>query len=62
MRVFIRQWPGNTATIMGENGEVIWTFSSLDEARKACNDWHNLVDSEPVFIHDEPDDRVPSAA
>ena len=54
---------------MTGNGQVIWTFSSLEEAHQACNEWHNLVAEEPVIImsddlpESDPDpDTVPSAA
>jgi len=53
MRVYIREWPNGTATIMSDNGQVIWTFSNTAGARRACSDWHNLVDSEPVILCDE---------
>ncbi len=65
MHVIIKQWPNKTATIMSENGQVIWTFSSVSEARLACSDWHNLVDCEPVFVTEGPNDApgpLPSAA
>ena len=50
---------------MSHNGQVIWTFSSVEEARQACIDWHNLVDDEPVIIDEEdcsPTGPIPSAA
>ncbi len=50
MKVLIREWPNQTATIMTDNGQVIWTFSSLEEAHQACNEWHNLVADEPVIV------------
>jgi hypothetical protein len=63
MRVIIRQWPNKAASIMSENGQLIWTFSSTCEARQACIDWHNLVDGEPVLVEEEdPTDPVTSAA
>jgi len=58
MQVIIREWPNKTASIMSENGQVIWTFSTVREARQACSDWHNLVDCEPVFVSEV----LPSAA
>lgn len=65
MRVYIKEWPNRTATIMTDTGQVIWTFSSTDEARRACMEWHNLVGGEPVFVHDGENPEhgaVPSAA
>lgn len=65
MRVFIKEWPNKTATIMSENGQVIWTFSTAAQARQACRAWHNLVDCEPVLVYEYPSDSpdlLPSAA
>jgi len=65
MQVIIKEWPNKTASIMSESGQVIWTFSTVREARQACSDWHNLVDCEPVFVSEEPASApgpLPSAA
>ena len=65
MRVFIKEWPNRTATIMTDTGQVIWTFSSAGEARRACMEWHNLAGGEAVIVHDGeiPESGViPSAA
>ena len=40
MNVYIKEWPNKTATILTANGQVIWTFSSVAEARQVCADWH----------------------
>ena len=50
MKVYIKEWPNHTATIMTGNGQVIWTFSSMEEAHQACSEWHNLVAGEPVIV------------
>lgn len=39
MRIVIKEWPNRTATIMTEIGQVVWTFSSVEQARAACRDW-----------------------
>ena len=65
MQVIIKEWPNKTASIMSENGQLIWTFSTVHEARQACSDWHNLVDCEPVFVSEnaiDAPDSLPSAA
>jgi hypothetical protein len=65
MQVIIKEWPNRTASIITENGQVIWTFSTVREARQACSAWHNLVDCEPVFVTEDPTDGpgpLPSAA
>jgi len=50
MRIYIKEWPNRTATVMSENGQVIWTFSNTTEARRACLDWHGLIDEELVIL------------
>ncbi|MHB8743125.1 MAG: hypothetical protein ACYC9L_08340 [Sulfuricaulis sp.] len=39
MKFFIKEWPDTTATLMTEHGQVIWTFSSMQAAIKACAEW-----------------------
>lgn len=46
MRVYIKEWPDKTATIMTGNGLVIWTFSSTEQARQACAEWQSIVQRE----------------
>ena len=53
MTFFIREWPNKTATLMADNGAVLWTFPSVDEAQKVCRDWY-LVQIQGA----EPDDRL----
>ena len=40
MNFFIKEWPNKTATLMLEDGTVVWTFSSVDEARKVADEWY----------------------
>jgi len=63
MRMVIKEWPNRTATIMTEIGQVVWTFSSTEQARAACREWlsppgrdggyYELVDEETL-----PDSNV----
>ena len=55
MKVFIKEWPNKTATILTANGEVIWTFSSMAEARQACREWHSLArqGQDVANLHDD---------
>ena len=46
MRVYIKEWPDKTATIMTGNGLVIWTCSSTEQARQACAEWQSIVHHE----------------
>ena len=60
MKVYIKEWPNKTATLMTDNGQVIWTFSSLAEARNVCRAWYRLS---PEEIHyDDEVSADPSAA
>jgi len=43
MKLFIKEWPNKTATIMTENGQVVWTFSSREIARHACREWFTAL-------------------
>jgi len=53
VRLFIKEWVNRTATIMTENGQVVWTFSSLQDARTACREWQALTGSEPMTFVEE---------
>ena len=43
MKLFIKEWPNKTATIMTENGQVVWTFSNREIARVACQEWFTTL-------------------
>ena len=60
MKVYIKEWPNKTATLMTENGQVIWTFSSVAEARDVCRAWFRLSDEEVQYDGEAGTD--PSAA
>ena len=42
MYCLIKEWPNKMATLMTEDGVVLWTFSSVEEARKVWQDWCSL--------------------
>lgn len=48
MRVYIKEWPNRTASIITADGQVIWTFSSSEAARRACREWHSLLSPEDL--------------
>jgi len=50
MKVLVKEWPNRTATIMTENGQVVWTFSSVAAARAACHEWQGLGAGEALVI------------
>jgi hypothetical protein len=60
MKVYIKEWSKKTATLMTENGQVIWTFSSVAEARDVCRAWFRLSDEEVQYGGEASTD--PSAA
>ncbi len=39
MYCLIKEWPNKMATLMTEDGVVLWTFSNAEEARKVWQDW-----------------------
>jgi predicted acetyltransferase len=55
MKVFIKEWPNKTATVMTGNGQVVWTFSNVPEARRACREWHSISTTEPILYEDSTD-------
>jgi len=42
MIFFIKEWPNRTATLMADNGTVLWTFTSVAEARRVCEEWYRV--------------------
>ena len=40
MTFFIREWRNKTATLMADNGAVLWTFANVEEAQKVCQEWY----------------------
>ena len=44
MVFYIKEWPDGHATLMTDNGVVLWTFSSVEDAQSACRDWYNMHD------------------
>lgn len=42
MDFYIREWADGHATLMTEQGHVLWTFPGVDEAQSACREWYNI--------------------
>lgn len=42
MHCLIKEWPNKMATLMTEDGVVLWTFSNVEEAQKVWQDWCSL--------------------
>ncbi len=56
MKVYIKEWSNSTATIMTTNGQVVWTFSSVAEARQACHDWQSIIYTGNAGCHENSAD------
>ena len=50
MYCLIKEWPNKMATLMTEDGVVLWTFSDVEEARQVWQDWCSL--QEKKTFHD----------
>jgi hypothetical protein len=59
MRIYIKEWPNKTASIITAEGQVIWTFSSSEAARQACREWHSLLSPNDVESYDSASSDSP---
>lgn len=64
MKILIKQWRNETASLILDSGEVLWTFSNVNEAEKACNQWMRTLQSNrkrhhlaPITHYDDPHPR-----
>jgi hypothetical protein len=58
MKVYIKEWANKTASLLTDNGQVVWTFSSAAEARQACADWHSIIHSGNDELYDDNEEGV----
>lgn len=56
MFFYIKEWPNKTATLMANDGHVLWTFHSAEEALKVCRDWHHVNEESIDCYVDEADE------
>lgn len=42
MHYLIKEWPNKMATLMTEDGVVLWTFDTVEEAKQVWQDWCSL--------------------
>ena len=49
MYFYIKEWPNKTATLMTEDGVVLWTFPNVDEARKVWRDWYKIQEDRILY-------------
>jgi hypothetical protein len=52
MRIYIKEWPNKTASIITAEGQVIWTFSCSETARQACREWRSLMSPNDIECYD----------
>ena len=53
MYFYIKEWPNRTATLMSENGTILWTFHNVDEAQKVCKEWYQVQDGDVCYYLEE---------
>ncbi len=46
MNFYIKEWPDDTATLMTQDGRVVWIFPSIEEAADAAQ---NDTEASPDF-------------
>ncbi len=46
MNFYIKEWPDDTATLMTQDGRVVWIFPSVEEAADAAQ---NGAEPPPAF-------------
>jgi hypothetical protein len=39
MRIFIKEWPDHSVTLLTESGQVVWHFDNVEDAVSGCRDW-----------------------
>lgn len=39
MQYLIKEWPNRRATLMTDDGVVLWTFNTAEEAREVWQNW-----------------------
>ena len=39
---YIKTWPDDTATLMTDNGQVLWSFHCLNDAVSAAREWYAM--------------------
>lgn len=56
MYFYIKEWPNKTATLMLENGTILWTFHNVEEAQKVCIEWYRIQDGDVSYYLEEEHD------
>ena len=59
MNFYIKEWANNTATLMTDNGQVLWTFPSKNEAYEVCREYYAVQFGEDIRLRMEAITRPP---
>ena len=62
MVFFIREWPNKTATLMTEDGVVLWTFTNVKEAEFVCEEWYRVQKEDVKYYVEYVDGLDPSGS
>ena len=49
MNFYIKEWPNKMATLMTDDGVVLWTFSNAEEAHSVWRDWCKLHENKVSY-------------
>ena len=49
MNFYIKEWPNKMATLMTDDGVVLWTFSNVEEAHSVWCDWCKLHENKASY-------------
>ncbi len=58
MQYLIKEWPNKMATLMTEDGVVLWTFNNVKEAEKVWYDWRSLKEQKINNVQDTTVDLI----
>jgi len=59
MNFYIKEWANHTATLMTDNGQVLWTFPSKVEAYEVCREYYAVQLGEDIQPRMEAIDQAP---
>jgi len=58
MHYLIKEWPNKMATLMTEDGVVLWTFNNVEEAKQVWQDWCSLRNHSDHHTNDVARDLI----
>ena len=60
MNFYIKTWPDDTATLMTDNGQVLWSFHCLNDAVSAAREWYAMNDDKIGNLESLEDGEIDS--